>query len=89
MTAKTLEARPGPRPLLEVVAQGIRNMENSIFNNYPNCPDRDDAFERLRELATALSRMTTRAELAEAEAQEKKRAQPVQDAVARVAEESL
>ncbi len=74
MTAKTLEAHPGPRPLLEVVAQGIRNMENSIFSNYPNCPDRDDAFERLRELATALSRMTTRAESAAAEAQEKKRA---------------
>ena len=89
MTAKTLEARPGPRPLLAVVDQGIRNMECLAFNNYPNCPERDEVFEQLRELATTLGRMTTRAELAEAEAQAKERAQPARNAVPRCVEESL
>jgi hypothetical protein len=64
-------------------------MEDSIFNNYPNSPERDEAFEQLRELATALGRMPTRAELAEVEVQARKRAEPAWDAVERCVEESL
>jgi hypothetical protein len=64
MTPKSLEARPDPRPLPATLEQGIRSLESAIFNTYPNGAERNDAFEQLQELATALGRMTTRTELA-------------------------
>lgn len=69
MTARTTKARPAPRPLPATLEQGIRSLENRIFNTYSSGPERNDAFKRLWELAEVLGRMTTRAELAAAEAE--------------------
>jgi hypothetical protein len=52
-----------------MLEQGIRNLENGIFSTYPSGPERNDAFKRLWELAEILAQTTTRAEIAEAEAQ--------------------
>jgi hypothetical protein len=77
MTPKSLEARPDPRPLSGALEQGIRSLESAIFNTYLNGAERNDAFKQLQELATALGRMTTRTELAEAQAKARTQGQVV------------